>query len=95
MMSEKFLHAYTGSVRPQALAFSFPAANKKKVLQNLTSRGEIDKYIIVDEEEEARMKAQQAAILAKFAAPTPLSERKDVSVQEDIKQVPAKPKRKR
>ena len=90
MMSEKFLHAYQGMVSEATLAFSFPAKNKEKVLRYLSDTKQIDKYIIVDPEEEARMKAQQAAILAKFAAPTPLNERMDVTIEDQ----PTKSRRK-
>lgn len=88
MMSEKFLHAYEGMVSEATLAFSFPAKNKEKVLRYLSDTKQIDKYIIVDPEEEARMKAQQAAILAKFAAP--INERMDVTIEDQ----PTKSRRK-
>lgn len=65
-MSEH-LKAYIGSVSEENLAFTFPAANKANVIRYLTDTKEIDKYIIVDPAEEARMKAQQEAILSKFA----------------------------
>jgi SpoVK/Ycf46/Vps4 family AAA+-type ATPase len=66
-MSEKRIKAYEGVVSPETLVFTFPASNKKNVMDVLTRDGRIDKLILVDEEEEAQRKAQQDAILAKFS----------------------------
>ena len=81
MYTEKFISAYYGTVSEATLAFRFPAQNKANVIRYLTERKEIDKYIIVDEEEEAKTKAQQAAILAKFAVP--MNERMDVTIENE------------